>query len=328
MAPLVIAHRGASGYLPENTLAASALAHGQGADAVETDVVLTKDGHVLVNHDLWLEGVSDVARRFPGRERSDGHFYALDFTLDEILSLSTTDAFDVRDGRDVPVFPNRFPLWQSTFGFQTLDSQLQLLRGLQKSTGRPMGVFVELKTPWWHEQQGVDLVVPALEVLARNGYRNRDDGGWVISFDPHALQRIRHEAGPAAGVDLPLTQLIASPDSDETYEKRPDGSWARYDYTPMHDAAAMPSIRTYADALGPDYHDLMSLDGGTVIDNGLTAAAHEAGLLVAPWTIRADQLPPWASSMDGVLDVLVRDIGVDSITTDFPDIARAYLDRT
>ena len=98
--------------------------------------------------------------------------------------------------------------------------------------------------------------------------------------------------------------------------------------TPMHDAAAMPSIRTYADALGPDYHHLVSVDGGTVIDNGLTAAAHDAGLLVAPWTIRADQLPPWASSMDGVLDVLVRDIGVDSITTDFPDIARAYLDRT
>jgi len=327
MAPLVIAHRGASGYLPENTQAATVLAHGQGADAVETDVVLTKDGHVLVNHDLWLEGVSDVARRFPGRERADGHFYALDFTLDEILSLSVTDGFDVRDGQDVPVFPDRFPLWQSNFRFHTLESQLQLLQGLHKSTGRPMGIFVELKTPWWHEREGVDLVAPTLDVLGRNGYRTREDGAWVISFDPHALQRIRHEAGPAAGVDLPLTQLIAGPDSDETYEKLPDGSWARYDYTPMHDAAAMSGIRAYADAIGPDFHDLVIADGDTVSDNGLTAAAHEVGLLVAPWTVRADQLPPWASSMDDVLDVLVRDVGVDSITTDFPDIARAYLDR-
>jgi len=308
-------------------MAATVLAHGQGADAVECDVVLTKDGHVLVNHDLWLDGVSDVARRFPGRERPDGHFYALDFTLDEILSLSATDAFDVRDGRELPVFPNRFPLWQSNFAFHTLESQLQLLQGMQKSTGRPMGIFVELKAPWWHEREGVDLVDSTLVVLARNGYRTRDDGAWVMSFDPHALQRIHHEAGPAAGVDLPLTQLIAQPGSEETYEKRSDGSWARYDYTPMHDAAAMPSIRAYADALGPNYHDLLSVDGGTVSDNGLTAAAHEAGLLVAPWTIRADQLPPWASSMDDVLDVLVREVGVDAVITDFPDLARAYLDR-
>lgn len=327
MAPQVVAHRGASGYLPENTLAASVLAHGQGADAVECDVVLTKDGHVLVNHDLWLDEVSDIAQRFPGRERPDGHFYAIDFTLAEISSLSVTDRFRVRDGREMPAFPDRFPLWQSQFSFHTLESQLQLLRGLHTSTGRPMGIFVELKTPWWHEREGVDLVAPTLDVLARNGYRASGDGCRVLSFDPHALQRIRREAGPKAGVDLPLTQLIAEPSSEETYEQLTDGSWSRYDYGWMHDPSAMAQISAYADAIGPDYHDLVRVDGGAVVDNGLTAAAHAAGLGVAPWAVRADQLPGWATSMDDVLDVLVRDIGVDSITTDFPDIARAFLDR-
>lgn len=328
MSPLVVAHRGASGYLPENTLSAAALAHGQGADAVECDVVLTKDGHVLVNHDLWLDEVSDVARRFPGRARDDGHFYALDFTLDEILTLEVTDRYRVEDGREVPVFPDRFPLWQSDFRFHTLRSQLELIRGLERSTGRSMGVFVELKTPWWHEREGVDLVRPTLDALASAGYRTRDDQCWVLSFDPHALERIRRETGPAAGVDLPLTQLIAEVGSDETYEQVPDGSWRRYDYAWMHELGEMPRIRAYADAIGPDYHDLVRVDGHVVATNGMAAAAHDAGLMVAPWAVRADQLPPWASSMNDVLDVLIDQVGVDSVTTDFPDIARAYVDAS
>ena len=322
----VVAHRGASGYLPENTLPATVLAHGQRADAVECDVVLTRDGHVLVNHDLWLDEVSDVARRFPGRDRADGHYYALDFTLDEILSLSVTDRFRVTDGLDVPVFPDRFLLWQSDFRFPTLESQLQLLRGLGQSTGRTTGIYVELKTPWWHEREGVDLVAPTLDVLARNGYRTRSDGCRVMTFDPHALERIHREAAREAGVDLPLTQLVAEPESDETFERQPDGTWTRYDYTWMHDIGSMPRIRAYADAYGPDYHALVNVTGNSVTSNGLVEAAHDAGLLVTPWAVRADQLPAWASTMDDVLGVLVDDLGVDSVITDYPDIARAYVD--
>lgn len=326
MTPLVVAHRGASGFLPENTLAATSLAHEQLADVVECDVVLTKDGEVLVCHDLWLDEVSDVARRFPGRQRADGHYYALDFTHDEILTLRATHRFHTSDGREVAAFPNRVPAWESASRFHSLDEQLRLLRELERTTGRSMGVFVELKAPWWHEKEGVDLVAPTLEVLARNGYRTRSDGCFVITFDPHALKRIHDEAAAAAGVDLPLTQLIAEPSSDETYEQQTDGSWSRYDYGWMHDPSAMVRIRAYADAIGPDYHDLVRVDDGVVVDNGLTGAAHDAGLLVAPWVVRADQLPDWARSMDDVLDVLV-DLGVDAITTDFPGIARAYLDR-
>jgi len=326
MTPQVVAHRGASGYLPENTLAATVLAYEQGADAVECDVVLTRDGHVLVCHDLWLDEVSDVASRFPGRQRPDGHFYALDFTLDEIRTLHTTHRFHTSDGHAVQDFPDRPPHGESDVGFHTLDAQLKLLRELEQDAGRPMGIFVELKAPWWHEQEGVDLIAPTLDVIARNGYRTPDDGCRVIAFDPHALQRIRRQAGPEAGVDLPLIQLIDEPSSEETYERLADGSWARYDYGWMHDPSAMARIRAYADGIGPDFHDLVRVAGESVVDNGITAAAHDAGLEVSPWAVRADQLPEWATSMDDVMEVLVG-LGVDSITTDFPDVARAYLDR-
>ena len=328
MAPLVIAHRGASGYLPENTHAATVLAHAQRADAVETDVVLTKDGHVLVNHDLWLDEVSDVAYRFPGRQRADGHFYVIDFTLDEILSLSVTDRFRRVDGVPVPVFPDRFPLWQSDFRFHTLESELQFLRGLEKSTGRSVGVFTELKSPWFHEQEGRDLCRATLELLHRYGYRTRDDRCRVMSFDPHALRRIRDEVGPDLGVDVPLTQLIGKTEEHETYERQPNGSWTNYDYDWMHDPTQVARIAEYADGIGPDYRSLLEPESvpGNIAVTPMTQAAHDAGLYVTPWTVRADQLPPYAASMDDVLEALLVRAGIDGVITDFPDIAVRFVD--
>ncbi|NYM94214.1 glycerophosphodiester phosphodiesterase, partial [Salmonella enterica subsp. enterica serovar Typhimurium] len=84
---VVIAHRGASGYLPEHTLPAKAMAYAQGADYLEQDLVMTKDDHLVVLHDHYLDRVTDVADRFPDRARKDGRYYAIDFTLDEIKSL-------------------------------------------------------------------------------------------------------------------------------------------------------------------------------------------------------------------------------------------------
>src|SRR5262249_26330393 len=102
--PVVIAHRGASGYLPEHTLPAKALAYGMGADYLEQDVVLTRADQPLVLHDVHLDTVTDVAEVFPDRKRPDGRFYALDFTLAEIQSLRVTERIDPKTKR--PVFPN------------------------------------------------------------------------------------------------------------------------------------------------------------------------------------------------------------------------------
>jgi glycerophosphoryl diester phosphodiesterase len=92
--PLVIAHRGASGYLPEHTLAAKAYAHALGADFIEQDLVLTKDDVPVVLHDIYLDTVTDVAVRFPERKRADGRFYVIDLTLAELKQLRVTERFN------------------------------------------------------------------------------------------------------------------------------------------------------------------------------------------------------------------------------------------
>ena len=92
---VVIAHRGASGYLPEHSLPAKAMAYAQGADYLEQDLVMTKDNELVVLHDHYLDRVTDVAERFPDRARKDGRYYAIDFTLPEIKSLKFTEGFDI-----------------------------------------------------------------------------------------------------------------------------------------------------------------------------------------------------------------------------------------
>ena len=98
-AKIVIAHRGASGYLPEHTLPAIAMAHAQGADYLEQDVVLSKDNVPMVLHDIHIDTVTDVARRFPDRKRADGRYYALDFTVAELKQLNASERFDPKHRR-------------------------------------------------------------------------------------------------------------------------------------------------------------------------------------------------------------------------------------
>ena len=105
--PLVIAHRGASAYLPEHTIAAKAMAYAQGADYIEQDLVMTRDDEVVVLHDHHLDTVSNVADLYPGRARVDSRNYVIDFTIDEIRQLSVTERFATRNGEVSAVFPNR-----------------------------------------------------------------------------------------------------------------------------------------------------------------------------------------------------------------------------
>ncbi len=315
--PWIVAHRGASGYLPESTIPSKAMAAAQGADYVEHDVVMTRDGHLLINHDLWLEEVSDVAERFPGRSRADGHFYVVDFDLDEILSLAISERFRVVDGVAVPVWPDRFPVWQGRFVFHTLEQELEFLAGVRHSTGRRIGIFTELKSPWFHEREGYDLVSAVYDVLARYGYRTAEDGCRVMSFDHQALRRIRQEVSAQTGVAVPLTQLIGRTADREVFERQPDGTWVNYDCDWMRDPAQVAAIAEYADGIGPDI--AMLLDGASV--NGLAAAAREAGMYVTPWTLRADALPPGIATFDEAFDLLVNDAHVDAVITDFPDLA-------
>lgn len=139
---IVIAHRGASGYLPEHTLEAKAMAHAQGAHYIEQDLVLTKDDVPVVLHDIHIDTVTDVVEKFPTRKRDDGRYYALDFTLAELKTLRATERFNAVTGKQV--YPNRFPKGQGRFEIATLAEELQLIQGLNHSTGRVAGIYPEI----------------------------------------------------------------------------------------------------------------------------------------------------------------------------------------
>ncbi len=123
-APDVIAHRGASGYLPEHTLAAYAMAHAQGADLIEPDLVLTRDGVLVARHEARIDETTDVAERFPDRRAEDGHFYAADFTWAELATLRTVE---YRDGR--------FPAEARLFPVPRLEDVIALRRRPQRGHG-------------------------------------------------------------------------------------------------------------------------------------------------------------------------------------------------
>lgn len=311
--PIVIAHRGASGYLPEHTLPAKALAHGMGADYIEQDVVLTKDDVPIVLHDVHLDTVTDVAGRYPGRAREDGRFYAIDFSLAEIKSLNAGERFDRRSGR--AVFPARFPVGRGRFEIPTLSEELELIQGLNRSTGRIAGVYPEIKAPAFHRREGKDISRIVLDVLAAAGYTRRDDPIYVQCFDAAETRRLREELR----TDLKLIQLIGENDWRESAT----------DYDSLRTADGLRSVAEYADGIGPSLdHLIAGVDAsGRPVIGSLVQDAHRYGLTVHPYTLRADALPDYAADFESLLDLAVRRAGVDGVFTDFPDLAVEFVRR-
>jgi glycerophosphoryl diester phosphodiesterase len=206
---LVIAHRGASGYLPEHTIAAKAMAYAQGADYIEQDLVMTKDDEVVVLHDHYLDTVTNVGEVFPNRAREDGRFYVIDFTLDEIRQLAVYERFENSGVSKVPVFNDRFPLEKSTFRVNTFAEEIELIQGLNKSTGRTVGIYPEIKSPAFHREEGKDISAAVLKVLGNYGYRTKQDLVFLQCFDPYELQRIHQQLFsemPGSGVEV--TDLV------------------------------------------------------------------------------------------------------------------------
>jgi len=191
--PIVIAHRGASGYLPEHTLPAKAMAHAQAAGFIEQDIVLTRDDVPVVLHDVYLDAVSDVAERYPGRARADGRHYAIDFTLEELRGLRLWERCDPETGR--PTYPGRFPPRTGVFRIATLEEELDLLDGLARSTGRRAGVYPEIKQPAWHRREGHDPTPIIAEVLRRRGLDGKDAACFVQCFEADELERLRTSLG-------------------------------------------------------------------------------------------------------------------------------------
>jgi len=325
---LVIAHRGASGYLPEHSMAAKAMAYAMGADYIEQDVVMSKDDHLLILHDHYLDRVTNVAEIFPQRLRADGRYYAIDFTLAEIRTLKMTEGFSIENNQAKAIYAGRFPLWQSSFQVHTLAEEIELIQGLNKSTSKNIGIYPEIKSPAFHRKHGKDISKAVLTTLKRYGYTKPDSKVFLQSFDPRALQRIKQHLLPELSMQVKLVQLIAMTEWQETLVYQGENS-VGYDYDWMLSPSAMSKIATYADGIGPWKPMLINhqASSNTITANGMVEAAHNAGLFVHPYTFRADRerIPEFAQNFNELLRIYYFDIGVDAVFTDFPDKAVDFL---
>ena len=304
--PIIIAHRGASGYLPEHTLEAATLAHAQGADFIEQDVVLSKDRIPVVLHDIQIDTVTDVAKRFPERRRADGRYYAIDFTLAELKSLNVTERINPRSGQ--PVFSGRFPAGKSAFQIPTLEEELELIAGLNKSTGRKVGIYPEIKSAAWHRKEGAEISPIVLEVLARHGYKDHNDRCYLQSFEFNEVQRIRGEFGYKGR----LIQLVAG-----------RGGSGGIDFT---SAGGLDQLVGLVDGIGPSLPLVVEDDGNKgFVATPLVRLAHERNLEVHPYTIRADALPEGVTNAAEMFRLCFDVAGVDGVFTDHPDQGVAFL---
>ena len=287
---VVIAHRGASGYLPEHTLEAYALAYGMGADYIEQDLVMTKDKRFIALHDIHLERTTDVEQRFPKRHRDDGRWYAADFTLAEIKTLFVHERLD-----------KRFPVGKSSFRVPTMEEAVELIQGLNQSTGKNVGIYPELKGPTFHREAGFDVEQALLELLARYGYDGPNAKVYIQCFEADSLKRIRHELKS----DLPLIQLISNHKIQA--EQRTE--------------VGLKAVAEYANGVGPSKNIVAKTPA-------FVSWAHELGLAVHPYTMRDDDLPGEFESPEEELSQFLTAYGVDGFFTDFPDTGRKFLDTS
>ncbi len=284
----VIAHRGASGHLPEHTLAAAALAHGLGADYIEADLVMTKDDHLVVLHDTHLDTTTDVAALFPGRQRADGRFYAVDFTLTEIKRLQARERFNPVGG--LRVFASRFSAGESGLQVPTFDEFVTLVKSLNRTRNKDVGIYVEIKKPEFHQREGKDITRAVHAAMKDHGYE-KEGKAYLQCFWPESLRRLKSEFKTR----IPLVQLIA------------EDAWKESSvaYGPMLSAKGIQEIASYAQGIGPRIEHLLA-------DPKLAGRAKAAGLLIHPYTHRRDVTGTPTPAR-------VRALGVDGVFTDFVD---------
>ncbi|VWX61495.1 glycerophosphodiester phosphodiesterase [Sphingorhabdus sp. 109] len=275
--PIIIAHRGASGERPEHTLAAYRLAIEQGADFIEPDLVLTKDGILVARHENEIGGTTDVADRpeFAGRKVTkiiDGQefsgWFTEDFTLAELKTLRARERLpDLRAG-NMP--------YDGQYEIPTFEEVLQLLETHAVKTGRRIGVYPETKHPSYFATLGLNHEAPMLRLLKQYGFDGADDPVFIQSFEVGNLKAL------ARNTEVRLVQLVAG-------ESGPPDI-AGQTYASMVSPSGLAAIAAYADGVGPSKDMVIGRNaiGQLGEPTGLVAAAHEAGLVVHPWTFRRE----------------------------------------
>jgi glycerophosphoryl diester phosphodiesterase len=288
----VIGHRGASGQVPEHTLAAYFIAIEQGADYIEPDLVSTRDGVLIARHENEIGGTTDVALHpeFAGRRTRkvvDGEpvegWFAEDFTLAEIKRLKARER--------IPRVRPANARFDGQLEVPTLDEILALVKARDvgreaaaRALGRPppprIGVYPETKHPSYFAAAGLALEPPLLDALARSGYAGRDAPIFIQSFEVGNLRALRRLT------DLPLVQLVEK--RGAPYDLRAQGDAQTYGTLIRPDGLA--AVAEYADAVGVEKSLVLPLtpDSALGAPTPLVADAHAAGLRVHAWTFRAE----------------------------------------
>jgi len=344
--PLVLGHRGATGYLPEHTLASYALAIEQGADYIEPDLVATKDGVLVARHEVDITGTTDVAAHpeFAARRTTktiDGSastgWFADDFTLAEIKTLRAVQRLGFR--------PQQY---NGSYQVPTFAEVIALAQSAQRRHGRVVGVYPETKHPTYHQQVGLPLERRVLDVLGRYGWNRANAPVFIQSFEVANLKQLRRMTR------VRLVQLI------DANDVRLDGTidstgYGPYDFVAAGDPrtyadlvtpAGLAEIATYADGLGPWKRYIVGaagrdLDGNGVADdmNGdgvsndadrtatgptsLVADAQAAGLFVHAYTWRNEARYLLSNYGDDPVQEYLQFycLGVDGVFSDNPDTA-------
>jgi len=310
--PIVIAHRGASGERPEHTLAAYERAIEQGADFIEPDLVMTKDGQLVARHENNITDTTDVSSRAEFRDRKtskviDGTkhsgWFTEDFTLAELKTLRAKER--------LPLLRRGNTKFDGQFAVPTLREVIALAKSASAKTGRTIGIYPETKHPTYFASIGLPLEAALVAELKAAGWDRADAPVFIQSFEVNNLKALKQLTR------VPLIQLL---DADGAPA---DG--AQPSYAAMITPAGLEAVATYAAGIGPAKAMVVKGDG-TVTP--LVADAHAAGLKVHPWTFRAENYFLPSGLRDGInpaghgrlVDEISRHLaaGVDGFFTDFP----------
>mgnify|MGYP000315357329 CR=1 FL=1 len=322
--PLVIAHRGASGYRPEHTIPAYELAARMGADFLEPDLVPTRDGVLVVRHEPEISGTTDVADHpeFADRwttkvvdgERVSGWF-TTDFTLAELRTLRARER--------LPLLRPRNRMWDRQFAIPTFEEVLALRSRLSKELGRRIGVYPELKSPTFFRECGIDVARLAAVSIRRHRLDSEDAPLFVQCFELQTLFELRH----GRGLRCPLVLLTTE---GRPYDMVASGDGRRY--ADLLTAPALVELAGTIDVVGADKEQVIARrDDGSLASEptALVSDAHAAGLAVHAWTFRAENafLPrelrqgsdaDYGRAVDEQLAYLRT--GIDGLFTDHADI--------
>ncbi len=327
--PLVVAHRGASGYRPEHTLAAYELAVAMGADYIEPDLVATKDGVLVDRHENEISGTTDVADRaeFADRKKTvtiDGQeitgWFTEDFTLAEIKTLRAKERLPFRDASAV---------YNGLYQVPTYSEVLELREKLSTQYGRTIGIIPEIKHSTYFQGIGLPMEAKVVKETAKFGLNHAKAPMWVQSFELTNLLELKAEHGYKANTTFLTTAKDAPADLVAAGDKRTYADLL----TPasLTKLAAGKGNKTGIDGLGPEKAQIIprNADGTLGTPTDLVRDAHAAGLDVIPWTFRNENsflpLDYRIGTVEGDHGRAIDEIttylktGIDGFFTDQPD---------